>query len=476
MKNNLFLSLFTVLLSGLAFAAEKPKLILHFDFNTCQMKKEAVIRHLHAAAEYGYNAILWEIEDKVQWETCPECVHVDAFTKAEFKEILSEAEKLGLEPIPLFQTFGHAEYVLNAARFAKWREQLGNPTCYCVSRSDVREFQKRWVREYLELFGDKVRDFHLGGDEARVFGTCPVCSKRNRYELYVEHLNEIADVLREKGIKPGIWCDMVVKDSTKEESALFPRDITVWFWDYYCGCPYKNLMPWADKLPRLIEQGFRVIFTPTTSCCWDSPFLPRYRDHSLNVNFGANAVRENNLYGLAVSSWSMHLFPKRIQYPLWKFAAKRLRDPATRLEDDLPEHYPLLDLMSRWLWRLNELDDRSGIFSMKWARARPKGTALGRATRFSYDGLPKPAEIHADSAEKRVALAEYERVAPKDEFSKLFIQGAKLLIEHQEKLAELIETGKRPDNLPEAETRAYYEIEQTEFSAATASSLLWYAL
>jgi len=470
----IFLFVFSGLLSTVATAA--PKLILHMDFNTCQMKKEAVIQHLRAGAEYGYNAVLWEIEDKVQWDTCPECVHPDAFTKAEFKEILAEAEKLGLEPIPLFQTFGHAEYVLNCNRYGKWREQIGNATCYCVSNPAVRDFQKRWVREYLELFGDKVKDFHLGGDEAHAFGTCPVCSKRNRFELYVEHLNEIADVLRTKGVKPGIWCDMVVKDANQQETAMFPRDITIWFWDYYCGCPYKIQMPWKDKLPRLIDQGFRVIFTPTTSCCWDSPFLPRYRDHSLNVAFGANAVRENNLYGLAVSSWSLHLFPKRIQYPLWQFAAKRLRNPSAEVKDDLPEHYELLDKLTRWEWRLNELDDRVGDFSMKWARPRPKGTALGRAKYFAYDGLPKAKALHEDAAEKRKVLAEYEKVAKSDDFSKLIIQGAKLVIEHQEKLAELIETGKRPADLPEAETRAYYEVEQTEYSAATASSLLWTSL
>ena len=456
--------------------ASGPKLILHLDFNTCQMRKEVVIRHLRAAAEYGYTAILWEIEDKVRWETCPECVHPDAFSKDEFKEILAEADRLGLEPIPLMQTFGHAEYVLNQTRYSTWREQVGNPTCYCVSRTEVREFQKRWLLEYLDLFGPKVRDFHLGGDEAHAFGSCRVCSKRNRFDLYVEHLNGLADVLRARGIRPGIWCDMVVKDGTQQDADKFPRDITIWFWDYYCGCKYKNLMPWADRLPMLLDRGFRVIFTPTTSCSWDSPFLPRYGDHSLNVDYAANVVRQKGLYGLAVSSWSVHLFPKFIQYPLWKFAAKRLRNPSGRVEEDLPADFNLLDRLTRWDRQLNEFDDRMGDFGMKWARPHPAGTALGRARAFNYDGLPTPERIHADTAKKRTALAEYEAVRERTPFSDAIVRGVKLVISHQEKIAELLETGKRPGDLPEEETRAYYGIEQTEFSAESASSLIWTSL
>ena len=47
-------------------------------------------------------------------------VHPDAFTKREFREILDEADRLRLEPIPLLQTFGHAEYVLTRGKFGAY--------------------------------------------------------------------------------------------------------------------------------------------------------------------------------------------------------------------------------------------------------------------------------------------------------------------------------------------------------------------
>ena len=71
-------------------------LVLHLDFNTIQMKEEAVVDCLREASALGYNAVLWEVENKVRWETCPECVDPEAFSKDEFRRILVEADRLGL--------------------------------------------------------------------------------------------------------------------------------------------------------------------------------------------------------------------------------------------------------------------------------------------------------------------------------------------------------------------------------------------
>ena len=45
-------------------------------------------------------------------------------------------------------------------------------------------------------------------------------------------------------------------------------------------------------------------------------------------------VRAMDLAGLCVTSWSVHLYPKSLQYPLWEFAAKRLKDPSESAEAD----------------------------------------------------------------------------------------------------------------------------------------------
>src|SRR5258708_256250 len=85
--------------------------IFHMDFNYVSLKSDYLRDWLRQLPELGFNAVLWELEDKVQWETCPECVWPEALSKPEFRVLLAYSKSLGLEPIPLLQTVGHAEYV-----------------------------------------------------------------------------------------------------------------------------------------------------------------------------------------------------------------------------------------------------------------------------------------------------------------------------------------------------------------------------
>ena len=93
-------------------SAGAADLVFHMDFNTIQMRRELVSKLLKEVAASRYTHVLWEIEDKVRFDTCPEAAHGEAFSKEEFRKILAEAKSLGLKNIPLLQTFGHAEYIL----------------------------------------------------------------------------------------------------------------------------------------------------------------------------------------------------------------------------------------------------------------------------------------------------------------------------------------------------------------------------
>ena len=440
----------------------------------------------------GYNAVLWEVEDKIRWETCPECVYHDAFTKDEFREILAEADRLGLEPIPLMQTFAHAEYILSHERYRSWREADGNPTCYCVSRPEVRAFQKRFLREYLELFGRKVRYFHLGADEAHAFGTCPQCSKRDRFELFVEHLEGLAAVLLERGIRPGIWCDMMLTGKLDDEQLdaqvrKFPRYLIAWYWDYYYGNNEVNQTYWANRLGHLTKNGFPVIFAPATASCGDGPFLPMYGRHSKNVSAAAELARRENLLGLCVTSWSVHLSPKCLQYPLWELAARRYLNPADSVGKDMADilhrrigpvdAQTMVDLTS-WNPALTPFDSRFGIYAAKWARPAFVGTAKNAvaARRRDAPGYVPPTRREIEEAldppkkalDRLLALPSNKRLEP-------FVMGAKLAIRHAEIIADELD-GLMPLSLPEDESCRFFELEQGVSSAARSSSLVWSTL
>jgi len=350
-------------------------LVLHLDFNTIQMKKDAVVDCLREAAGMGYNAVLWEIENKVRWETCPECVDSEAFSKDEFRRILAEADRLGLEPIPLMQTFGHAEYILRHEKYAEWKESPTNLACYCVSRPEVVAFQKALLREYLDLFGNRVRRFHLGGDEAFAFGTCPRCRAFDKMDLYVRHLNTVSEELIAKGIRPGVWADMVLQggdlknrgkaDIADDTMQKLPRIFTLWNWDYYHGV--RSTKGDADATPWLTKLGYEVILSAASQSAMDSPFLPQFKMHRDNIAACAADVRAQKLAGLCVTSWSVHLYPKTLQYPLLEFAARRLTSPSENPEAEFCEivrkrwgdvSVDVLDCLAGGRWGYSMFDTR----------------------------------------------------------------------------------------------------------------------
>ena len=462
-------------------------LVLHMDMNSIRMRRDAVIGHLREAASMGYNAVLWEVEDKIRWETCPECVHPEAFSKQEFREMLAEADSLGLEAIPLMQTFAHAEYILSHEKYRPWREVDANPTCYCVSNPEIRAFQKRFLLEYLDLFGAKVRDFHLGADEAHAFGSCPTCAKRDRFELFIEHLDGLASILLERGVRPGIWCDMMLtgKLSGAQLDAQvnkFPKYLTAWYWDYYYGSDEKNVSRWADRIEHLTKNGFPVVFAAASASWGDSPFLPVYERHAGNVAASAELARRKNLRGLCVTSWSVHLSPKLLQYPLWELAARRYLRPGESVKEDFADilgrrlgfsDVGAINELTSWITALAKFDSRFGVCAAKWARP-VAGTARDTVERWRHDKAyvpPTPREIEEKLVSVRRALSEFEK-KPSDSRTTPFISGARLAISHAEAIAAELD-GRNPGKFPVKETERFFGLEQSASSAAVSSSLVW---
>lgn len=331
---------------------KKQLIIFHFDFNSVSLNKDYVIKWIDKASEMGYNAILWEIEDDIKWETCPECVSPDAFTKAEFKEIIKYSRSLGLEPIPLLQTIGHGEYVLQHEKYFSFREDSTRYDCYCTSNDDVKTFMKEWITEYLELFGD-IKYFHLGGDEAYAFATCDKCKntadKVGKNKLYADYLNDIAFLLFEKNIQPGVWCDMIL--SHPNELDAVSKRFVIWDWNYWDGDSIpERIMVWGkgrltkDKItteikntfPQIIdhqgnlnafymsdylkEKGYEVILCSSSRSYGDAVFAGTNNLHFDNIIGAARKTVQLDLLGTCVTSWAVRI-PNFETQALWLYSA-----------------------------------------------------------------------------------------------------------------------------------------------------------
>ena len=365
----------------------------------------------------GYNAILWEVEDEIKWDTCPECASPDAFTKEEFRSILKYSRELGLEPIPLFQTVGHAEYVLQKEKYIPFREIPDQYYCYCISNPDVREFLKNWINEYLDLFCE-IRYFHLGGDESRQVGSCPKCSsfieQHSKNELYLEHITEVAQPILQKGIRPGIWDDMVL--IYPDQITKIPKEFVLWDWDYWAGDTIPEEVIVRSKhsflskeeltedllkeIPDLLDQdgnlrafyqcdflqrnGYDVILSSASRSHLDGVFAGKHDLHAPNIIGAAKKTANSNLLGNCVTSWALRMPNYETQLPWIYLAPLTIQNPGLTREE-------LFEKATLGMFGIsdNSFYDAISLTGYPFVFARDKSTGI-MASGKGKDGLPAP--------------------------------------------------------------------------------------
>ena len=459
-------------------AADSAPFVFHLDFNVSALNRDAIVRTLDHVARQGCNAILWEIENAVKFDCCPEVASPDAFTKDEFRGILAHAAKLGLEPIPLMQTFGHGEYVLAHDRFKPLRERPDRKDCYCSSNPEARKFLKTLLHEYLDLFGAGVRRFHLGGDEAWVYRSCAKCKARKPAELYFEHLEAVSAELRAKGVRPGVWHDMLRRfDETGAVYADLPKDFAIWYWDYGT---FEN-GAWARgheaALRRERANGREVIYCGSIRSFIDSPFFVRYGFHRANLAESISWCRKEKLSGYCVTSWAIHQGPLELQRPLIDFAAKRWLDPGVDADADwrgiVARHFGVgvtaedLDALTDWNMGLFGADARFGTY--KDGALPPPGGIAGRVAKWGAGEAEKTAAVVralSEKAAKPAAALRRARAANASPFVGLALEAAELKIAYQNMMADALSgTNDAAAAFPRERALRFYRRELGERSA-----------
>ncbi len=405
----------------------KPLLIFHIDLNFTCLREEYLAHWIERLAGMGYNALLWELEDKVQWEHCPEVVWPEALSKTSFRRLLRQAEALGMRNIPLLQTIGHAEYVLKHKRYAGMREQPAFIDCYCTSKPEVRTFLKAWIEEFLDLFGESLEYFHLGGDEAYRFASCPTCKRaaetRGRNALYAEHVAELAEPILARGVRPGIWCDMVL--AHPEQMEAIPDTFVIWDWNYWDGVePPEKVRLWGaglkapeamtaaereawpdimDEAGKLVpfytsdflqRNGRDTIISSATRSHGDSVACGQHNVHAPNVTGAARKAARRGMLGTCVTSWAIRLHNLETQAPWIDLAARGWRQPEADFE-------ALLHDSAQGCFGL----DGTGIFEAIDAIGTPLPMTVTREVGLQVNGLKDP--VPAPPGYLRALLAEY---------------------------------------------------------------------
>ncbi|GFN91360.1 hexosaminidase d-like [Plakobranchus ocellatus] len=194
-----------------------PSRIVHLDLKGAPLNMSYIEKILPILKKWGCNGILMEYEDMFPYESDLNILAAShAYSKEEIEHILKISDSLGMNFIPLIQTFGHFEFVLKHTQFSALREVERYPMALCPSNPDSLQLVYKMLDQVMKLH-PTITHFHIGCDEVFHLGLCDKCKSRmnqeaiGRDQLFFAHIKRVAGYLRDKYpqlITCIVWDDM----------------------------------------------------------------------------------------------------------------------------------------------------------------------------------------------------------------------------------------------------------------------------
>lgn len=194
--------------------------IVHFDLKGAPPSVGYLKQILPLLAAQGATGILWEWEDTFPFSGRLSDISTNKYTVQQIKELLSLSASLGLESIPLVQTFGHMEFILKLDKYKHLRDNEDHPESICPCHNETFPLIQDYIAQVMDLH-QGARYLHIGCDEVYHLGTCQPCQDMQRNLLFTAHVSKIANhAIANYGVKPIIWHDMLVNFMEEEMMPL----------------------------------------------------------------------------------------------------------------------------------------------------------------------------------------------------------------------------------------------------------------
>ena len=211
------------------------------------------------AVDTKLNMVVIGVLQGMEFERHPEIAGPSAYTKAEVRQIVEFLKGNGVEPVPLLQSLGHANWLV--IPIAALRED-GDPSTLCTRHPDSRRILADCFDEALEVFEPKY--LHCGLDEIRwqTFNKpeaelCPLCKGIDKREIFTDQVDWLHEYCREHGVGMMMWGDMIIREHNggppfflADTVPQLPRDITICNWS-------TSLAPISSA--EFVRDGFEVI-------------------------------------------------------------------------------------------------------------------------------------------------------------------------------------------------------------------------
>ncbi|MHA1680765.1 MAG: family 20 glycosylhydrolase [Promethearchaeota archaeon] len=304
-----------------------------------------LMARLRLMANLKINAVLWEWEDKLPFNETLGIRHPLAFNEQETRLLVKYCEELGMESIPLVQTYGHLEFVLKHDRWAHLKE---NPGAFEVeSTMDICALHPETLPLLEKMIDDMVKFhpnstyLHVGGDEVYTIGTCPRCRKyaeehgegdlaKGKGILYVTHMNKIINMVKSRGKIPMIWHDYLLKYPSNLDN--LDKDVIIVYWRYGEDLLNEN---YTEEIDFFKRKGFKVLAANALRSTFQAG-IPYYSVRFKNIHDLNRALvhEPSNIVGILATDWAMPMVPMESAVPALLFHAENAWNVNTGEFDD----------------------------------------------------------------------------------------------------------------------------------------------
>ncbi|XP_062559423.1 hexosaminidase D [Armigeres subalbatus] len=305
--------------------------LVHLDLKGAPPKVSYLKRLMPIMKTLGATGILLEYEDMFPYSGVLSPIAAkNAYSKDEILEVLKTAFSLGLNVIPLVQTFGHLEFVLKLQEFQHLREVEDAPQALCPSLNSSMVFLEEMLnqviefhtpskninllhKEDIEKLTPKLTHIHIGCDEVFQIAQCNRCKNRQKDLLFLDHVYNVATMIHKKWphLKIIIWDDMLRHMSldTLQTSGV-GKLVEPMIWVY------------AEDIYKFIQSSTWDKYANVFSTAWaasafkgahgEALVLPPIRRHLENtlrwlaVMQGEGTRFSHGIQGLALTGWQRY--------------------------------------------------------------------------------------------------------------------------------------------------------------------------
>ena len=232
----------------------------------------------------GFNTVLIDIGDAIQYESHPEISIPGAWSKDKFKKELDYMRSIGLTPLPKLNfSAGHKAWLKEYGRM------LATSIYYRVCED--------LIKEVAELF-DYPEYFHLGMDEedASNQSYMSYCCIRQK-DLWWHDVYFLFDICEKLGMRPWVWAD-ACWNNPDEYFAKMPKSVLQSNWAYHevkknPDGTYRD--KYYQAYVELEKRGFDQVPTSST---WSVNF----NTHE-TMELGKAEIAPERLLGYMTAPW-----------------------------------------------------------------------------------------------------------------------------------------------------------------------------